>query len=33
VILSEEEVRSLIPALKRAGATSIVEFPLTKIID
>jgi ATP phosphoribosyltransferase len=33
VILSEEEVRGLIPGLKRAGATSIVEFPLNKIID
>jgi ATP phosphoribosyltransferase len=33
VILSEEEVRGLIPPLKRAGATSIVEFPLNKIID
>jgi ATP phosphoribosyltransferase len=33
VILSEEEVRGLIPKLKRAGATSIVEFPLNKIID
>ena len=33
VILSEEDVRGLIPQLKRAGATSIVEFPLTKIID
>jgi len=33
VILSEDEVRKLIPALKRAGATSIVEFPLNKIID
>jgi ATP phosphoribosyltransferase len=33
VILSEEEVRGLIPPLKRAGAVSIVEFPLNKIID
>ncbi len=33
VILTEEEVRGLIPKLKRAGATSIVEFPLNKIID
>jgi ATP phosphoribosyltransferase len=33
VILSEAEVRGLIPALKRAGATCIVEFPLNKIID
>jgi ATP phosphoribosyltransferase len=33
VILSEDEVRKLIPALKRAGATGIVEFPPNKIID
>ena len=33
VILTEDEVRGLIPRLKRAGATSIVEFPLNKIID
>jgi ATP phosphoribosyltransferase len=33
VILSEDEVRKLIPSLKRAGATGIVEFPLNKIID
>lgn len=33
VILTEDEVRGLIPKLKRAGATSIVEFPLNKIID
>ena len=33
VILSEDEVRKLIPPLKRAGATGIVEFPLNKIID
>jgi ATP phosphoribosyltransferase len=33
VILSEDEVRKLIPSLKRAGATAIVEFPLNKIID
>ena len=33
VILDEDVVRRIIPALKRAGAESIVEFPLTKIID
>ncbi|MCU0702921.1 MAG: ATP phosphoribosyltransferase [Fimbriiglobus sp.] len=33
VILSESEVRGLIPPLKRAGASSLVEFPLNKIID
>jgi ATP phosphoribosyltransferase len=32
-ILDEDVVRRIIPGLKRAGATSIVEFPLTKIID
>jgi len=33
VILKEDMVRRMIPALKRAGATGIVEFPLNKIID
>lgn len=33
VILDEAVVRRIIPELKRAGASSIVEFPLTKIID
>jgi ATP phosphoribosyltransferase len=32
-ILDEDVVRRIIPELKRAGATSIVEFPLSKIID
>jgi ATP phosphoribosyltransferase len=32
VILSEREVRDLIPSLKRAGATGLVEFPLNKVI-
>lgn len=32
VILSEKEVRDLIPSLKRAGATGIVEYPLNKVI-
>ncbi len=32
VILSEMEVRELIPALKRAGATGLVEYPLNKVI-
>ena len=33
VILAEDIVRRIIPQLKRAGASGIVEFPLTKIID
>jgi ATP phosphoribosyltransferase len=33
VILDEDVVRRIIPELKRAGARSIVEFPLSKIID
>jgi ATP phosphoribosyltransferase len=33
VILAEDMVRRLIPRLKRAGASAIVEFPLNKIID
>ena len=32
VILSESEVRDLIPALKKAGATGLVEYPLNKVI-
>ncbi|MGL6074075.1 MAG: ATP phosphoribosyltransferase [Fimbriiglobus sp.] len=32
-ILAEETVRKIIPDLKRAGATGIVEFPLNKVID
>lgn len=32
VILPETEVRELIPALKRAGATGLVEYPLNKVI-
>lgn len=32
VILSETQVRDLIPALKRAGATGLVEYPLNKVI-
>ena len=32
VILSENQVRDLIPALKRAGATGLVEYPLNKVI-
>lgn len=32
VIVSEEQVRELIPALKRAGATGLVEYPLNKVI-
>lgn len=32
VILNEREVRELIPQLKRAGATGLVEYPLNKVI-
>jgi ATP phosphoribosyltransferase len=32
VILDSKESRTLIPALKRAGATGIVEYPLNKVI-
>jgi len=32
VILEEKQVRDLIPALKRAGAQDIIEYPLTKVI-
>ena len=32
VILNEREVRDLIPVLKRAGATGLVEYPLNKVI-
>jgi ATP phosphoribosyltransferase len=32
IIISEKEARDLIPALKRAGATGIVEYPLNKVI-
>lgn len=32
VILNEKDVRSLIPALKRGGATGLVEYPLNKVI-
>lgn len=32
-IIEEKVVRKIIPELKRAGASSIVEFPLTKLID
>jgi ATP phosphoribosyltransferase len=32
VILPKETVRALIPALKRAGASDIIEYPLNKII-
>jgi ATP phosphoribosyltransferase len=33
VILDESTVRRIVPELKRAGASGIVEFPLNKIID
>jgi ATP phosphoribosyltransferase len=32
VILAESDVRELIPALKRAGAAGLVEYPLNKVI-
>jgi ATP phosphoribosyltransferase len=32
VVLPEKSVRDLIPALKRAGATGLVEYPLNKVI-
>jgi ATP phosphoribosyltransferase len=32
-ILTEDTVRHIIPKLKAAGATGIVEFPLNKVID
>ena len=32
VVLDESEVKRLIPALKRAGASGIIEYPLNKII-
>ncbi|MBI5154534.1 ATP phosphoribosyltransferase, partial [Candidatus Poribacteria bacterium] len=32
-ILEEARVRELIPALKRAGATGIIEYPLNKVVD
>lgn len=32
VILEEKQVRELIPKLKRAGATGLVEYPLNKVI-
>lgn len=32
VILSERQVRELIPPLKRAGASGLVEYPLNKVI-
>ncbi len=32
IIIDEKEARVLIPALKRAGATGLVEYPLNKVI-
>jgi len=32
VILDEKQVRNLIPALKRAGAQDLIEYPLSKVI-
>lgn len=33
VILKEAEARDLIPRLKQAGATGLVEYPLNKVVD
>lgn len=33
VIVDEKKVRDIVPDLKRAGATGIVEYPLNKVID
>ena len=32
-IIEESIVRTIVPQLKNAGATGIVEFPINKIID
>jgi ATP phosphoribosyltransferase len=32
VILEDRQERELIPALKRAGATGIITYPLNKVI-
>ena len=32
VIMPEKEIKKTIPALKRAGAEGIIEYPLNKII-
>ena len=32
-IIDEEAVRAIVPALKKAGATGIVEFPINKVIE
>jgi ATP phosphoribosyltransferase len=32
VIIEEKKVKKIIPAVKRAGATGIIEYPLSKII-
>ncbi len=33
IIVDEKKVRDIIPELKKAGATGIVEYPLNKVID
>lgn len=33
VIIEESDVKRLIPALRRAGASGIIEYPLNKVID
>jgi ATP phosphoribosyltransferase len=32
VMINEKQVRELIPKLKKAGASAIVEYPLNKVI-
>ncbi len=32
VIIEEKKVRDLIPQLKKAGATDIIEYPLNKVV-
>ena len=32
IIIEEHQARTLIPALKRAGAEGIVEYPLNKVV-
>ena len=33
VVIDEKTVRDIIPDLKKAGATGIVEYPLNKVIN
>ena len=32
VIIDEKQVRELVPALKKSGASGIIEYPLNKVI-